>query len=185
MSCRQAGRGERGCGDAGTEQVDTVPRPRDILEAIYARHPPCPPLSPPRLPTSTVSHLHLLPDVTMPTRTRISRTDGLKTRRPANSNTTTFSSPGNGSVLTTSQKMTGKGKGKAGSGEVSKAVALSMVDYTLVLSLVLGGCCSSVHVVSTATYPIRVEFFVYRNVWSYEQLLKMDAHVGEGNCLTY
>lgn len=31
--------------------------------------------------------------------------------------------------------------------EVSKAVALSLVDYGLVLSLVFGGCCSSVRVV--------------------------------------
>ncbi|KAI0653434.1 UAA transporter family-domain-containing protein [Cubamyces menziesii] len=39
-----------------------------------------------------------------------------------------------------------------------QAVALSLVDYTLILSLVFGGCCA--------------------NVWSYEQLLKMDAHIG-------
>ncbi|KAM5532880.1 hypothetical protein V8D89_013432 [Ganoderma adspersum] len=95
----------------------------------------------------------------MPTRTRISKIDGLKTRRAAHSlNASPFSSPGNGSVVTTSPKTTGKGKAQAGDGEVSKAVALSMVDYALVLSLVFGGCCS--------------------NVWSYEQLLKMDAHVG-------
>ena len=30
------------------------------------------------------------------------------------------------------------------SGEVPKAVALSLVDYGLMLSLVFGGCCSSV-----------------------------------------
>ncbi|KAI0716000.1 UAA transporter family-domain-containing protein [Cerioporus squamosus] len=45
-----------------------------------------------------------------------------------------------------------------GNANVSKAVALSLVDYSLMLSLVFGGCCS--------------------NVWSYEQLLKMDAHIG-------
>ncbi|PIL25026.1 transporter [Ganoderma sinense ZZ0214-1] len=94
----------------------------------------------------------------MPTRTRISRVDGPKTRRAPSSSTTTPSSPGNGAVLTAPQKTIGKGKGQASGGDVSKAVALSMVDYTLVLSLVFGGCCS--------------------NVWSYEQLLKMDAHVG-------
>ncbi|KAI0763779.1 UAA transporter family-domain-containing protein [Trametes elegans] len=42
--------------------------------------------------------------------------------------------------------------------DVSRAVALSLVDYTLILSLVFGGCCA--------------------NVWSYEQLLKMDARIG-------
>ncbi|RPD64339.1 UAA-domain-containing protein [Lentinus tigrinus ALCF2SS1-7] len=45
-----------------------------------------------------------------------------------------------------------------GNANVSKAIALSLVDYSLMLSLVFGGCCS--------------------NVWSYEQLLKMDAHIG-------
>ncbi|KAI0629221.1 UAA transporter [Trametes polyzona] len=41
---------------------------------------------------------------------------------------------------------------------VSQAVALSIVDYSLMLSLVFGGCCA--------------------NVLSYEQLLKMDPHIG-------
>ncbi|OJT09814.1 UDP-xylose and UDP-N-acetylglucosamine transporter [Trametes pubescens] len=62
----------------------------------------------------------------------------------------------------TSDLTKGKGKGKDARAQsqtaVSKAVALSLVDYTLVLSLVFGGCCA--------------------NVWSYEQLLKMDAHIG-------
>ncbi|KAH9946542.1 UAA-domain-containing protein, partial [Amylocystis lapponica] len=44
-------------------------------------------------------------------------------------------------------------------GDVSKAaVATSLVDYSLILSLVFGGCCA--------------------NVWSYEHLLKMDASLG-------
>ncbi|KAI1796586.1 UAA-domain-containing protein [Ganoderma leucocontextum] len=94
----------------------------------------------------------------MPTRTRISRTDASKARHAANSNKTLGFSPGNGAVATPSDTMTAKGKGKANGGDVSKAVALSVVDYSLMLSLVLGGCCS--------------------NVWSYEQLLKMDAHIG-------
>lgn len=94
----------------------------------------------------------------MPTRTRISSTDAPKARHPANPNSRPSSSPGNGAATLTSENIAAKGKGKAAAGDVSKAVALSVVDYTLVLSLVFGGCCS--------------------NVWSYEQLLKMDAHVG-------
>ena len=38
----------------------------------------------------------------------------------------------------------GKAAGENGSKEVSKAVALSLVDYSLMLSLVFGGCCSLV-----------------------------------------
>ncbi|OBZ66479.1 UDP-N-acetylglucosamine transporter YEA4, partial [Grifola frondosa] len=47
-----------------------------------------------------------------------------------------------------------------GSGVVNvrKAVVLSAIDYSLILSLVFGGCCA--------------------NVWSYEHLLKMNAHIG-------
>ncbi|KAH9933345.1 UAA transporter family-domain-containing protein [Fomitopsis serialis] len=41
---------------------------------------------------------------------------------------------------------------------VSKIVAGSLVDFTLILSLLFGGCCS--------------------NVWSYEYILKMDPHLG-------
>lgn len=179
---------EGGCGEAGTgseqgghrSQTRPLEAPSRVYISVHSL--PCPPLCPPRLPTSFLSPSHP-PDVSMPTRTRISKTDGLKTRRAPYSNPSTLSSPANGPVLITPQKTTGKGRGQAGSGQVSKAVALSMVDYTLVLSLVFGGCCSSVHVVSIAAYAMRVEFSMYRNVWSYEQLLKMDAHVGEGALL--
>ncbi|KAI0953812.1 hypothetical protein AcV7_007234 [Taiwanofungus camphoratus] len=41
---------------------------------------------------------------------------------------------------------------------VSKAVARSLLDYSFILSLVFGGCCT--------------------NVWSYERILKMDSHLG-------
>ncbi|KAI0731225.1 UAA-domain-containing protein [Earliella scabrosa] len=61
----------------------------------------------------------------------------------------------NGDVKTSGKRPVGKEDRNT---EVSKAVALSLVDYGLILSLVFGGCCS--------------------NVWSYEQLLKMDAHIG-------
>ena len=118
----------------------------------------------------------------MPTRTRVSTTDGLKARHLARPNSRPPSSNGNGAVTVTSEDVAGKGETKAkkaSDGDVSKAVALSVVDYTLVLGLVFVGCCSSVHVISTAMFTIQLELFVHRNVWSYEQLLKMDAHVGE------
>ncbi|KZT70740.1 UAA transporter [Daedalea quercina L-15889] len=41
---------------------------------------------------------------------------------------------------------------------VSRIVAGSLLDFTLILSLLFGGCCS--------------------NVWSYEYILKMDPHLG-------
>ncbi|TBU60926.1 UAA-domain-containing protein [Dichomitus squalens] len=91
----------------------------------------------------------------MTTRTRTSGRNALKARHTATS-ISSQSSSGIGAAETRPD-VRGKGRGKDGE-DVSKAVALSLVDYTLILSLVFGGCCS--------------------NVWSYEQLLKMDAHIG-------
>ncbi|CCM02549.1 uncharacterized protein FIBRA_04652 [Fibroporia radiculosa] len=53
---------------------------------------------------------------------------------------------------------TPKAGGRSTDVHVSKAVAGSLFDFALILSLVLGGCCS--------------------NVWSYEHLLKLDSHLG-------
>lgn len=64
--------------------------------------------------------------------------------------------------------------------EVAKAVASTLVDFPLVLSLIFGGCCASV------TSLTRFERgrkhnpadSYYRNVWSYEQILRLEPHVG-------
>ena len=80
----------------------------------------------------------------MAIRTRTSGRDGPKTRHAASS-VGSYTKAGNGAVESLVDSG-GKGKGK-NSEEVSKAVALSLVDYTLMLSLVFGGCCSLVHTV--------------------------------------
>lgn len=45
-------------------------------------------------------------------------------------------------ALTPPHKKSRKGKGKQNGGDVVKTVAVSAVDLTFILSLVLGGCCS-------------------------------------------
>ncbi|KAH9852102.1 UAA transporter family-domain-containing protein [Lenzites betulinus] len=84
----------------------------------------------------------------MSTRKRASRASAGAREPTANSNSPPAPSPSAPAPATTTKRT------KA----ISQAAALSLVDYTLILSLVFGGCCS--------------------NVWSYEQLLKMDAHIG-------
>ena len=79
----------------------------------------------------------------MAIRTRTSGRDGPKTRHAASS-VGSHSSAGNGAV---EPLVDSGGKGKGKNSEVSKAVALSLVDYTLMLSLVFGGCCSLVHTI--------------------------------------
>ncbi|KAI0741443.1 UAA transporter [Daedaleopsis nitida] len=77
-----------------------------------------------------------------------------KTRRSTKTNSTAPQTNGNAKLWV--KELEGKKQGV--NERTAKAVALSLVDYSLMLSLVFGGCCS--------------------NVWSYEQLLKMDAHIG-------
>ncbi|KAK7679474.1 hypothetical protein QCA50_017528 [Cerrena zonata] len=56
------------------------------------------------------------------------------------------------------QKKNRKGKGKENGGTIVKAAAVSAVDLTFILSLVLGGCCST--------------------VWAFEYLLNIDPRMG-------
>ncbi|KAI0372810.1 UAA transporter [Pilatotrama ljubarskyi] len=88
----------------------------------------------------------------MSARKRPARTNGHGRSSSSNGRAGVLSST-NGATITVNTKQT-----EAQSKSTSQAVALSLVDYTFILSLVFGGCCA--------------------NVWSYEQLLKMDAHIG-------
>ena len=90
-----------------------------------------------------------LPDVTM---ARSSRAGELKARHVAKTHLEVPQT--NGDVKTSGKRPVGKEDRNT---EVSKAVALSLVDYGLILSLVFGGCCSSVRSSSVVTRATRVE----------------------------
>ncbi|KAH9935882.1 UAA-domain-containing protein [Epithele typhae] len=85
-----------------------------------------------------------------------SASKGSKKRR--NGATVSHTRPNDKAVAPSAAQAPASANGKNGWKELQKALAASLVDYTFVLGLVFGGCCS--------------------NVWSYEQLLKMDAHIG-------
>lgn len=58
---------------------------------------------------------------------------------------------------------------------VEVTVAGALIDYSFMLSLVLGGCCTYV-LCDFPWYAILKQ--VSRNVWAYEQLLRMEPRIG-------
>lgn len=61
---------------------------------------------------------------------------------------------------------------------LSKPIAMSLVDFSLALSLVFGGCC---RLVQEHTFGHAPPLTSYSNVWTYEYLLKLDSKMGNAN----
>lgn len=74
----------------------------------------------------------------------------------------------------------------AGPGQVDPGVqpaqaAAVLVDYYFVVSMVFGGCCTYVFFVFDLVISPMISFNI-RNVWAYEQLLKMNPRIGILSC---
>lgn len=61
---------------------------------------------------------------------------------------------------------------------LSKPITMSLVDFSLALSLVFGGCC---RLVQEHTFGHAPPLTSYSNVWTYEYLLKLDSKMGNAN----
>lgn len=75
--------------------------------------------------------------------------------------------------------LNGSAGGETGGPKAAVAVAGALLDYSLMLFLVFGGCCSYVPISRFAnSSSIDRDHLTRRNVWAYEGLLRAEPNVG-------
>lgn len=76
---------------------------------------------------------------------------------------------------TTKTRAAAQNTASAVSEPAAGSVAGALIDYAFMVSLVFGGCCTYVLLPAPCTVPAHR---AHRNVWAYEELLRMEPRIG-------